>query len=197
VTNEEKEYQIIFSKQYEIINNLKLQNMKTKLIMTVLIGLLIISCDNSNDIKIGNGLEIYLTKTAYISNLQKDYSSMNLDTVVLQDAPILKYKDISSYDTLTHKLTLAISHDSLKIGQASVYGRMFIVTIDKKPIYCGFKWPIISSIPCNWVFIEEPYDGLDNLKDNEIEISFQSKQYTDPRNDKRIIDRLKKDGKLK
>ena len=165
--------------------------------MAVLISFLIISCDNTNDIKIGNGLEIYLTKTAYSSNLQKDYSSMSLDTVALLPEPILMYKDILSYDTLAHKLTLAISHDSLKIGQASVYGRMFIVTIDKKPIYCGFKWPVISSVPCNWIYIEEPYEALDNLKNNEIVISFQTNQYTDPRNDKRIIDRLKKDGKLK
>ena len=171
--------------------------MKTKFIMAVLISFLIISCDNTNDIKIGNGLEIYLTKTAYSSNLQKDYSSMSLDTVALLPEPILMYKDILSYDTLAHKLTLAISHDSLKIGQASVYGRMFIVTIDKKPIYCGFKWPVISSVPCNWIYIEEPYEALDNLKNNEIVISFQTNQYTDPRNDKRIIDRLKKDGKLK
>jgi len=63
--------------------------MKTKLIMTVLIGLLIISCDKTNDVQVGNGLEIYLTRTVYSSNLEKDYSSLNLDTLALQDEPIL------------------------------------------------------------------------------------------------------------
>ena len=171
--------------------------MKTKLIMTVLIGLLIISCDKTNDVQVGNGLEIYLTRTVYSSNLEKDYSSLNLDTVALQEEPILKYKDIAGYDASTHKLTLKVSHDSLKIGQAGVYGRMFVVTIDKKPIYCGFKWPAISSVPCYWVYIAEPFKDLNNLKENEIVIGFQSTLYTDPRNDQRIIDRLKKDGKLK
>jgi hypothetical protein len=173
--------------------------MNIKHIILVLICLLIVSCENTNDIKVGvgEGFEIYLSKTPYSYSLQKNYSTMNLDTVALLEDPILRYKDLSSYNTLSHKLTLAISHDSLKIGKAGVYGRMFVVTIDKKPIYCGFKWPVISSIPCNWVYIEEPYKELDNLKDNEIVISFNNQLYPDPRVDKRIIERLKKDRKIK
>jgi hypothetical protein len=173
--------------------------MNIKHIILVLICLLIVSCENTNDIKVGVGeeFEIYLSKTPYSYSLQKNYSTMNLDTVALLEDPILRYKDLSSYNTLSHKLTLAISHDSLKIGKAGVYGRMFVVTIDKKPIYCGFKWPVISSIPCNWVYIEEPYKELDNLKDNEIVISFNNQLYPDPRVDKRIIERLKKDRKIK
>ena len=126
-----------------------------------------------------------------------DYGTVDFDTILLLDTPILRYNDLKKYDTLTHKLTLGISHDSLKIGDASVYGRMFVVTIDQEPIYCGFKWPVISSIPCNWVYIEEPYEDLDNLNNNEIVISFSSEQYIDPRLDRRIVDRLKQDGKIK
>jgi len=166
--------------------------------MTVLISLLITSCNNTNDINVGvgKGLEMYLTQIPYSTNPGSNYISMNLDTVALLAEPMLRYKDILSYDTLSHKFTLAISHDSLNIGATRMSGRMFIVTIDKKPIYCGFKWSVISSIPCNWVFIEEPYESLDHLKDNEIVMSF-SNQYPDPRNDKRIIDLLKMDKKIK
>jgi hypothetical protein len=74
---------------------------------------------------------------------------------------------------------------------------MFAITIDKNPVYCGFKWPVISSVPCNWVYIEEPYSELDNLKDNELILSFSSESFSDPRNDKRIVDRLLQDGKIK
>ena len=169
--------------------------MKTKLIMTALISLLIISCDNTNDIKIGNGLEIYLTKTPYSSVTY--LKTFNLDTVALMNDPLLRYKDIESYDSLTYKMTLKISHDSLKIGDASVQGRMFIVTIDGKPIYYGFKIPIISSVGVSSVYINEPYESLDNLKNNEIVFSLRPKISPDPRNDKRIIDLLKKDKKLK
>jgi hypothetical protein len=173
--------------------------MKPKLTLTVLISLIIISCekDDNNNFAIGEGFEIYPTVTYYIHNLEIDYNTVDFDTILLSDTPILRYNDLKKYDTLTHKLTLGISHDSLKIGDASVYGRMFVVTIDKEPIYCGFKWPVISSIPCNWVFIMEPYEDLDNLNDKEIVISFISEQYIDPRLDRRIVNRLKQDAKIK
>lgn len=173
--------------------------MKTELIIAILISLLTIACENSDDksFAIGEGFEIYLTVTPFSHNLYMDYSTVNFDTILLSDTPILRYNDLKKYDTITHKLTLGISHDALKIGDAGVYGKMFVVTIDKKPIYCGFKWPVISSIPCNWVYIEEPYANLDNLNDNEIVFSFVSEEYADPRLDKRIVDRLKADGKIK
>jgi len=174
--------------------------MKTKLTIITLICLIVISCDKHNDdnkFDIGKGFELYLTVTPYSHNLYKDYSNINFDTILLANKPFLRYNDLIKYDTITNKLTLGISHDSLKIGNAGVYGRMFVVTIDKEPIYCGFKWPLFSSVPCNWVFIEEPYKSLDNLNDNEIVISFNSSVYKDPRMDKRIIGRLKTDGKIK
>jgi len=172
--------------------------MKTQLTIIVLISLLITSCEkdnNYNSFDLGEGFEIYMTVTPFTHDLEMDYSTVDFDTIVLSDTPILRYNDLKRYDTLNHKLTLGISHDSLKIGNASVYGQMFAVTIDKEPIYCGFKWPVISSIPCNWVFIEEPYYNLDSLDDKEIVIRFISQQYADPRLDNRIIDRLKEDGK--
>ena len=173
--------------------------MKTFLIISVLIGFLILSCENNpeNDFTLGEGFEMYLTEIPYSHNLYMDYGTIDFDTIVFSKTPILRYNDLIKYDTITHKLTLRISHDSLRIGDAGVYGRMFVVTIDKNPIYCGFKWPVISSVPCNWVYIEEPYIELDNLKDNELILSFSSESYADPRNDKRIVDRLMQDGKIR
>lgn len=74
---------------------------------------------------------------------------------------------------------------------------MFVITVDKIPVYCGFKWPVISSVPCNWVYIVEPYEDLDHLADNEIVLGFATGQYKDPRLDRRIVGRLKADGKIK
>jgi hypothetical protein len=173
--------------------------MKTHLIIFFLIGFLILSCENKSedDFAIGEGFEIYLTEIPYSHNLYMDYRTIDFDTIILSKTPILRYNDLIKYDTITHKLTLRISHDSLRIGDAGVYGRMFAITIDKNPVYCGFKWPVISSVPCNWVYIEEPYSELDNLKDNELILSFSSESFSDPRNDKRIVDRLLQDGKIK
>jgi hypothetical protein len=172
--------------------------MKTKLLLACAIAFLALAsvgCTKDR-FDIGEGFEIYLTVTPYTDNLNLDYSTVDFDTILLQDTPILRYNDLVSYDTTYHKLNLAISHDSLKIGDAGVYGRMFVVTIDSEPIYCGFKWSVFSSVMCNWVFIEEPFTELDNLTDNEIVITFVSNEYADPRMDKRIIDRLKADGKI-
>lgn len=182
---------------------MKTKNANTrKIIRMILLALLfnsvILSCDKNrcNNFALGEGFEIYLTVIPYADNHALDYGKADFDTIQLAAAPILRYNDLLRYNTLTHKLTLGISHDLLHIGDAGVYGRMFVVTIDSKPIYCGFKWPVFSSVPCNWAFIEEPYEGLHNLKDNEIVISFVSNEYADPRLDKRIVDRLKADGKI-
>lgn len=156
------------------------------------------SCEmeNASNYKAGEGFEIYRTQTPYFSDLYTDYSKTDFDTILMEDSPILRYKDLLSYDTANHKLTLSISHDSIKFENLSVYGTMFIVTMDKTPVYCGFYWPVISSVPCNWVYIQEPYYELDNLEDNEIVISFSSLQHNDPRLDDVIVERLKKDNKI-
>lgn len=174
--------------------------MKTILSFITIISLFFVSCEKTENDKLfspGEGFEIYLTTVPYSHNLNMDYGTIDFDTITLSDTPMLYYNDLLKYDTITHKLTLGISHDSLKIGETGVFGRMFVVTIDKEPVYCGFKWTVISSVPCNWVFIEEPFADLDNLNDNEIRISFFSPIYKDPRLDKRIADRLKSDGKIK
>ena len=169
----------------------------TKLALTILMFLICLACERCKEnYGTGEGVEIYLAATPFTYRYQIDYAAIDYDTIALLDSPVLRYNDLLKYDTLTHKLTLGISHDSMMIGDAGVYGRMFVVIVDKEPIYCGFKWPVISSVSCNWVFIEEPYTELDGLSDNEIVISCSSNVVPDPRLDRRIIDRLKADGKI-
>lgn len=164
------------------------------LAFTMLIMVLFSACKKEHPV--GEGFEIYLTTNPYSYRYQVDYASVYFDTIALQSKPVLRYDDLLKYDTASHKLTLAISHDSLKIKGAGVYGRMFVVTMDKEPIYCGFNWSVYSSVGCAWVFIEEPYTELDHLNDNEIVISYGAGKKPDPRMDKRIIERLKADMKI-
>jgi hypothetical protein len=173
--------------------------MKTIWTLAVSSSILILSCEKSDEknFAIGEGFEIYLSVIPFSHNLYLDYNTVDFDTIQLSDTPILRYNDLKYYDTINHKLALRISHDSLRIGEAGVYGRMFVVTIDRIPIFCGFKWPVLSSVPCNWVYINEPYKDLYNLQGNELVLSFSSAIYSDPRTDIRIINRLKQDGMLR
>ena len=181
--------------------------MKTHLITIVLIGLLIVSCEcNDDETQSSAGIEIYRTDTTYFHDIQKDYTTLDLDTIALEDTPLLRYEDLIKYDTSSHKLTMGFSHDSLKINTFFEnfdvqYGSMFMVTLDNDPIYCGWFWSGHISRPCNWVYILEPVYELDSLEDNEIIIGFNYnsdywQKYPDPRLDPRIIERLAKDGKI-
>ena len=173
--------------------------------LIALIGFLIISCECSDDdIQLGAGFEIFRVDTPYFHDIQKDYSTLNLDTLALEEVPLLRYDDIIVYDTGSHKLTLKISHDSLKIEELSFdepYSSMFMVTIDSDPIYCGWFWYGGFSRPVNWVYIDEPHYKYDSLENNEIDINFHYlcdywQKNPDPRLDPRIVERLARDGKI-
>jgi hypothetical protein len=175
--------------------------MKTKLILIVLISLLIISCEKNdkNSFAIGEGFEIYLTETYYAYNVDMDYSTVDFDSILLSDIPILRYNDLKNYDTITHKLTLCISNDFIK---SEDHFLMFVVTINKVPIYCGFinflpEPPNVLPPPIYWVYIQVPLIDSNNSNNNEIVISFGSTEFPDPRLDRRIVDRLKVDEKIK
>jgi hypothetical protein len=167
-----------------------------RLFITSILLLLIASCEKKPQFETGEGFEIYLTVTPYAFRFQVDYHAIDFDTIALQELPALRYNDLLAYDTVKHKLTLGIPSDSLHIGDSGVYGRMFVVTIDREPIYCGFYWPVISSVGSDWIVIEEPYKELDHLEDNEIVINCRAIIDPDPRKDARIISRLEADGKV-
>jgi hypothetical protein len=190
------------------MNNLSIQ----KLLLTAsVIILFFVGCDRildtssnsdnkSNQVK-GKGLYIYPIKVEYKSDLS--YQHFNIENTPIVESPIISYNDIISYDTTSHILKLIYSRDSLKskIGRIGVYGKSFIVTLDSVKIYGGWFWTPISSIPCHWVVIE-PDCLFDSLKTNEIRIKlgYPTENYfkgVDPRNNRKIINRLIGDGKAK
>jgi hypothetical protein len=163
----------------------------------------IVSSSNSNE-----GLCIYATKININSDLS--YQNIDLEKAELIGEPIISYNHIILYDTSNHVLTLSFSQDSLKkrIAQISayndinaIYGMPYIVTLDHEKIYGGWFWSPVSSIPCHSVVIL--LDTVsDALKINEIKIQLgypDENQFKgiDPRNNKKIIERLIKDQKLR
>ena len=188
------------------ISNFVIQRL---LLPTTFIILLFIGCDRILDIlsnsdhksnhEKGEGLCIYLTKVEYTSDLS--YQNFDIESVPILGNPIISYDDIISYDTTSHIVKLSFSRDSLKskLGQIGVYGTPFLVILDSSKIYGGWFWTSLSSIPCHWVVIET--DCLfDSLKTNEIRIilGYPNEDHfrgEDPRNNKKIFDRLVEDGK--
>jgi hypothetical protein len=125
-------------------------------------GLIFSGCETSNPrpyYSIGQGLEIYMAKHINSFNSGLDYTQIVLDTVQLQEKPIISYNDIKKYNLQNHVAELTITVDKIKGYKPSVYGHMFIVTVDKERIYCGFFRPLLSSAMLDWVIIDEAIDG--------------------------------------
>lgn len=172
--------------------------MSKQILIILLIGLgaFITSCKSSEpypDYKVGEGVEIYLAKQLNSFDWDTDYTQINLDTIQLREKPFIRYNDIKKYDLQNHTMELQLPFEDLDGFQQSVYGHMFIVTLDGKKIYAGFLIPLLSSVSINWVMISEPIDG----RSNKLPIYFRNQDSSkDPRLNNELVERLRKDKKL-
>jgi hypothetical protein len=184
--------------------------MKTLVYLSCFLVLICLSCNkdsnktltstSSNDAKTNindekKGFEIYLSQTAKSYNETVNYSSLRLDTIRLENQPIISYDDIISVDTINYIINLKFSHDSISFKNVGVHGRLFIATLDSQPVFCGFLWVNISSIPCSWITMMEPYKPLDSLQENQIKIRPGVSSPNLILN-RKMIDRLLQDGKI-
>lgn len=160
--------------------------------------LLLSNCHSSTprpDFKPGQGVEIYLASHVNSFNPDIDYSKISIDTVQLQAQPFLAYNQIKSYHRANHTFVLTIPVSRLTGYQPRVNGHMFVVTIDKQPVYCGFVQPAISSFYVPWVMISDPM--MAQPAETVLKIYFNSPvQEKDPRNHQILTQRLQQDGKL-
>jgi len=131
----------------------------------------------------------------------RDLPKADLKRIVLQDRPVLAEADIIAYAKATHELQISEAAFT-RIRQLShnVHGIPFIACLGKEPIYAGAFWSPISSINYGGVVILEPLVSERREKIIKIEMGYPSPDFaigTDPRADKRIMDRLEAKGKLK
>lgn len=136
----------------------------------------------------------------YISDYQKiDNSCKIIDsTVVISDTKIINYSDIISYSPEDYTFTVSekISED---FKNHSFFGVPFALTIDREIIYTGYFWSSFSSQACDWITI----DLLNFSRENKLSVQlgypgmFRGDSIPDNRNDPRLIEILRKDGKLK
>ena len=161
--------------------------------------ILITGCSKTmqqTDWKIGEGMEFYITESPVSHSYFVDYNKLDLDLIPLEDTTVIRYNDIKKYFKKDHTLELNITNDKILFGQTGINGKMFVVTLDKNPVYCGFYWPVYSSATCNYVFLQFPLPADGMQTSHKINLILANTGVPDPRTHSGLMDRLKAAGKL-
>jgi hypothetical protein len=156
--------------------------MKTALVyMTIAITYLLISCEKSDE---SNGV----TFTRVLGDTYPNYKL---------DGNIVNYDEIIGYDSTKHIFLIADeAGDRIRKVNYPVTPTPFAIAVDDELIYIANFIPGYSSMSCDDCITVEPY-SYDNKY--RIELGYPGSDYytgPDPRNDYRIISRLKNDKKL-
>jgi len=170
----------------------------TRSIIISLLVVILAGCEEYQSVRQkGNGIEFYLIK-----DFQKVGTSAKIinSTVELSDSVIIYYNEINSYnpDTYTFTITESCADQLNDFKNNHIHGTPFAVTVDKEIIYTGYFWCSFSSSSVDWVTI----DPLNYSGKNQLRVSlgypglFQGDYIPDNRNDSRILDFLRTDGKL-
>jgi len=97
---------------------------------------------------------------------QGDVSPQNmpdLNSVKLPLQPFIGLNDIISYNPENYHLTLTPdAFNRIDVLQVPVYGKPFVVCVDRIPVYWGAFWTPISSIPFDGFAIEQPLNNQTN-----------------------------------
>ena len=141
----------------------------------------------------GEGFAIYLPKQEITTS---EISSIN--QIELENVPIVSIEDIVSYNLPAHEiiLTTEATERFLELS-VPVNGKVFVVCVDRQPIYWGAFWTPISSMSFDGVTILKPISSNQNTI--RIELGYPSGNFfsgDDPRDDPKLIKSLEQAGKL-
>jgi len=125
---------------------------------------------------------------------------------------LVALKDIVSYNGDTHRIELtpeafARLDDAVGAAKVPTWGKVFVVCVDRKPVYWGAFWPMYSSASFDGITIQTPL-GINLVSPGEtivpnsiqIGVGYPSSgfyQGEDPRSDPAIVKSLRDAGKLK
>ncbi len=123
---------------------------------------------------------------------------VDLSQIELSEIPVVSSDDVVAYDSSTHVIELdpsvAILLDALELP-----GRPFVVTVGRTPIYAGaFMAAYFSRIYDGVVILWPPMDGSSDTI--TIQLGYPGEDFfsgVDPRSDIRILDSLRRAGKLR
>ena len=141
------------------------------------------------------GFAIYLTKQDIPPAQMED-----VPNVEIAERPIITINDIITYDAQEYELRLTASAvERLFQLDVPTRGKLFIVCVDKQPIYLGAFWVPWSSQSFEGVTIWKPLTFDESHDVIKLELGYPSSEvYTgeDPRSNRVVMESLKQAGKL-
>ncbi|MDP2918747.1 MAG: hypothetical protein Q8O43_00810 [Dehalococcoidia bacterium] len=122
-----------------------------------------------------------------------------LSHLKLASEPLIAMEDVISYSGTDHEIELTASaYDRLRRIGVPVWGKVFVVCVNRQPVYSGAFWAIYSSQSFDGVIILTPLPPGKNAI--RIELGYPGAGFfkgEDPRSDGAILESLRKAGKLK
>lgn len=117
----------------------------------------------------------------------------------IADRPLVSLRDIVSYSSETHDIELtAKAYEKISELEVPVNGRVFVVCINRYPIYWGAFWTPVSAIPFDGVTILKPLASDRHVI--QVQLGYPSPKFStgeDPRSNPEILRSLERAGKLK
>lgn len=154
------------------------------------------SCKKSDRDVIGE-VEFYLLE---------DYATVNEtpeidpDSVVLKEDPLLGYPDLTLYDAREYYFKVTDgAREKIEGMEQSVSGIAFAVTANQEVVYTGYFVPAYSSASVQWIVIDPIFWHSTNRMYVNLGYpgQFEGFEIPDLRNDERILQIFRRDGKLK
>jgi len=160
----------------------------------------LILCVSACEKKISNvkgEVELYLLE-AY-ETVDKS-PEIELQSIVLEQVPLISYSGIKSYHAGEHYFKVTDdAREAVEEHAWTVGGTAFAITADEEVVYTGYFVPAYSSMSVQWVVIDPILWRLNNKMYVELGYPGQVEGVVIPdlRNDPRILDIFRRDGKLK
>lgn len=143
-----------------------------------------------------------LDQTIAFYNLKKFDTSgpgfaINESTAKPGNELLIAYEDIIAYNSRTHAFIIreALSREiDVSATHRGYYQKPFALAIGKEIIYTGYFWSLISSTSCDWL-VAVPLGQELKIFSGYPGVSLDQ-PIPDRRNDPRLLEILKRDGKL-
>jgi len=166
---------------------------RTILFMVMFIGCMLTGGCDAGDTGSDEGVAIYLSET----ELQPS-TVQSLQDLKIGSQPVISMKDIMSYNRKLHSITLTReAYQKLAELYVPMSGRVFVVCVNRRPVYWGAFWSTLSSISFGGVVIPVPL--ISPSETISLELGYPTQGFftgEDPRDNPAIMQVLQKAGKL-
>lgn len=172
--------------------------MKVPPTLIFLVFLILISftaCEKNSD-EVTGVVEIYLLEEFETVG---EGAGIDAASAVTKPKPLVKYDDLRKYNAEEYFFKVTDdARETIENMPQSVFGIAFAVTADDELIYTGYFVPLYSSASVQWIVIDPLFWRLDNRM--YVELGYpgliEGSVIPDHRNDPRILDIFRRDGKL-